>query len=195
MEQSGQLARPITSRSHGSNPVPAIIFRGVKTKMEKIDASTLGVVVIDMQPSFLKSLSESEKENIISAHESFLKEISKKKSQIMFLEYIGCGKTEERIIGVAEKQYRENTFVKCYADGYYKNENFRRFIENQNFRNILYTGLYAGACVLSTAESSPKNSTPLFCKDLSNRNAHAIDWFSKDERIYDSYKTLLNLLE
>lgn len=172
---------------------------------KKIDTSTFGVVVIDMQPKFLNRFDKKEQERLISNHEEFLEECYKKNILVSLLEYKNCGKTDKRILEPIKRKYKENIFIKEDNGGYKGSREFKNFIEKSELQNILYTGINANSCLLSTAIEGKNYATPIFCEELSNSNygnarktfgVHsATDWFWKNGRLFNKYNSLLDILK
>jgi nicotinamidase-related amidase len=131
--------------------------------MEKIDASTFGITIVDMQSHFLRS---DYKECIVNKHKEFLEHIKNKKIPIFVLEFKGKGKTIPEIKDIISK-YKSTHFKKKTSNGFESNR-YAKTIKKYGISTMLYTGVYADQCVLNTAtEGKLKyNIDPIFCEDL-----------------------------
>ena len=169
----------------------------------KIDASTFGITIVDMQRNFFGSILKNKKESIIDNHVALLKEIENTSIPIFTLEYRGKEKT---IIHIREANphYETLTFEKNDSNGFLGSEGYRKTVGLKNITNMLYTGLYSNFCVIDTGlGGNYLGINPIFSKDLmvpdtmfgTKEQIKKIEkMMKKYGTVFNNYKSLLDVL-
>ena len=175
--------------------------------MEKIDKSTFGLTIIDMQKNYLASIPIKEKRILIQRHIDLIEKLKEKDIPILTLEMLGKEKTR---IEIREKlpKYEELNFKKKNLGGYLLNDKYQEKVKELGILNMLYCGLFENYCVGYTGieGKSLLGIQPLFAQDLTrpqklenekeyNKIENMRSEMQKAGTLVKSYKTILDLLE
>ncbi|MBS3162726.1 isochorismatase family protein [Candidatus Woesearchaeota archaeon] len=119
-----------------------------------INTSNLGLVIVDMQESFLKKIPEDEVQRLVKKQRRVLEVAVEMDIPVGVLEY-GCGRTIKRIKEIVDRAARHRYFEKTLADGF-EPKNIISEVKPQDWfkerkvKRLLLSGIYATDCVAST---------------------------------------------
>lgn len=200
MEQSGQLARPITSRSHGSNPALAIKLLNFNMKSQ-IDTSKLGVVIVDMQYDFLTPFKLKQQKELLKNHQSLIKLCNQKDIPIVIIEYEGRGPIHQRLLSSLSPLQRYKFLEKNTNSGFRKfngkASQLNSILREWNLDHICITGIEAGCCVLATAKDAKEDYKVISVGDLlgdssENQEKSFTEWFKTHSQYFPTYEEFSN---
>lgn len=182
---------------------PAIkILRGDGKKMGyKIDATTLGVVVVDMQHRFTKRLNKNQENNLVSNHSSLIKECRKKDIPLAILEYEGDGQTHIGLIRSLSPHQRYKFLSKDSPSGFRgtlgKKPSLKEILDEWGVNTLCITGMEASYCVGDTTKEACKQFKVIWVGDLIEDSSgveskqREINWFKGWGTYFETYQRLL----
>lgn len=167
----------------------------------KINPSTFGVVIVDVQENFLNNIWKINKKRLINNHRKLLNLCSKKEIPVTALSYEGGGEYPPELKDYLSKYPKESFIDKRDTSGF-SNPSLERRLHNLGLKEILYTGLNAHACVLSTLlDGIGKGITPVSCGSLVGDTSgysgisHAKKEFKKRGVYFSRYSFLSKALD
>ena len=113
------------------------------------------VLLVDMQPGFVKHLFPDEEETLLRNKKRLLVECSRFDVLVISLLYKKYGKLITELRGAYNSVSRRINLVKPEDDGF-SNPSLKSHLDNFNTKTVLLTGLNASYCVLDTAERAVK---------------------------------------
>jgi hypothetical protein len=119
----------------------------------EVPLTNYGVILIDMQASFLKRVNEREKSILIQTQIEMIRFCAKYDLPVVVLEYQTFGQTIPILKQEIEKLPRTKTLLKPHASGFsvpYLSE----LLNGWNLQTICLTGIFEGYCVLRTVEDA-----------------------------------------
>jgi nicotinamidase-related amidase len=154
----------------------------------------LGIFVIDMQEDFLKQLRE--KERLIWAQNRLLNFAKEKQIPVFILEYQGRG---GKLIPEFKKSVAKGesyTVPKYHCNGFKNNPHLIYLLERGEIKNLILTGVFAGACVLETAKGAKKQGITVFTSDMLMNKRYESDtrWYRQHTNYYESLGQLLTTI-
>lgn len=145
----------------------------------KIPSTDIGVIIVDMQPHFLKNIDDYKKCNILKNQLDMIEFCDEYKIPIFVLEYY----LEDIYRNKKNKKYWINTvdkltaridrldyqqyLIKDYDDGFigsiydkynYKSNSLESLLDEYFIKNIVFMGVNASACVYDTATSAAEKN-------------------------------------
>ncbi len=166
---------------------------------EREEKKNLGAVIIDMQPGFLKDISEEDQEKLFKSQIKTLEICAKRNYPTAILEFDKhCyGGTDNKIKKAVEAIPRHVYFEKFGNDGFYKIE---QQLKEWNIEKLCIMGISAAYCVKATASSAKKKGKEILtARELIASQTYrqeefqeCIPWFQKNTTYYQNYKELIN---
>lgn len=140
----------------------------IKTMKNKIE--NVAILIMDMQHSFLGYLSNTETKRIIEGQKELLLLAKKEKIPVLVFEYYAYGNTDEQI-RLSLKGCFFKTFTKKY-DSAFSVKKLDPWLRKRGIKNLILAGIFADACVLSTAVNAlNKGYKIITCGDLIANNS------------------------
>lgn len=129
------------------------------------------LVIIDMQDNFLASRKESVQKDIAKQ----IKKAMKDRAGIIFVEYLGCGKTYSQLVDLSEDYDRSFTVYKDRDDG--SKEVLNCLVDKKLPKSRLRVcGVNTQFCVRSTAvglrDKLPKSKLQIIAKSCNSDYGH-----------------------
>jgi nicotinamidase-related amidase len=154
----------------------------------------LGILVIDMQEDFFELIKEKEK--LGWAQNRLLNLAKEKKILIFILKYQGRG--GELIPKFKKILEEENSYfiLKNHCDGFKKNPALTYLLKRMKIKNLILTGIYAGACVLETAKGAKNKGINVFTSDMLMNRRYESDtnWYKKNTNYHENLAELLTTI-
>jgi nicotinamidase-related amidase len=151
----------------------------------------LGIFVIDMQEDFLNQIREKEK--LIWAQKRLLNFAKEKQIPVFILEYQGRGGELIPELKKSVVNGESYTIPKYHCNGFENNLPLTCLLERCRIKNLILTGVFAGACVLETAKGAKKEGITVFTSDMLMNRRYESDtrWYKQHTNYYESLGQLL----
>jgi nicotinamidase-related amidase len=117
----------------------------------KIDPTRFGVLIIDMQESFLKDISSVDKIRLINTQNNLINLCAIRDYPITILEYEGEGKTIIELINSIRLVPRYSFLKKLHDNAFLDNPDLQAKLKFWNLETLCLTGINAECCILDTA--------------------------------------------
>jgi nicotinamidase-related amidase len=111
------------------------------------------VLLIDMQPRFLRRLSATKEDSLLRSQRNVLEYCEKSDVPLAVLEYKRADETHPRLVEPIARVPRRIKIVKSHDDGFNKTE-LGRTLDEWDPEYLILMGLNASACVLETARTA-----------------------------------------
>ncbi len=165
-----------------------------------------GVMVIDMQPHYLKYVCESDREIIISAQREVLETCIQREIPVFVFELGKRSETLDELKGLVEKNPYPKFLNKCGKDCFSTSnigkDKLNYLLRKKFVNSICLTGIYASQCILATAEEAKKEGFNIITADQLiaeqegfNEKFRVKSFFNSNGTYFDNHKDLLDLLK
>lgn len=182
-----------------------IVQQEQKTNQAQTIDNKVAVLLIDMQEIYLTNVSDEEKKREIPYQLEVLDYCKKNNLPVFVLEFAGFGDTIPILKDKIDSSDKKSYIIKTCRNGFHETS-LDEQLKSENIKHLLLMGLYASACVRSTAENAlDRGYNILTSKDLiADENSDSYDpestvlesrWWYKEKGIYrESYKDLLKII-
>lgn len=123
----------------------------------RIDTARFGVLIVDMQYSFLKNIKPNERDSLIQHQKELLDLCSYKNYPVAVLKFARSGEIISELDEVIKKVPRHRTFIKYWDDGFCENPDLGDTLKKSNIETLCITGVNADCCVLQTIVGAMRN--------------------------------------
>ena len=124
-----------------------------------VSQSNLGVLLIDMQESFLYGIPSLN--YLIESQVRVLKKCAEYDVPVIALEFTGEGKTIDKLLVPFKKVPRKNIVKKNTLDGFC-NKELAKQLQDWNIKHLFLMGVYGSGCVYQTALGAKEGGFKVF---------------------------------
>lgn len=164
--------------------------------MNTTQTPQLSMLLIDMQPSFLKRMDEMELDTLISSQVDVLRFCARYDVPVIVLEYDGEGRTIWGLEEEVKRVPRYQIVTKPKDDGFI-DTHLDYILKEWQITNLCLMGVNASGCVRDTAESALDRNIEIITAEqliadpyLWNENK-SIDFFNQNGNFLTDYKKML----
>ncbi len=158
------------------------------------------VIVVDMQVAFIGSMPDLERVRLIDSNISLLEHCQNRDVPVVGLKYTRRGNYPDELESAVNNIPGSRFLYKRDDDGF-TNPRLRNHLKRLGVERIVITGVNAGFCVQSTAESALHEGFKIATsKDLIAHNSgvgsltSAYNWFRKNGTLFERYQDMLRTL-
>ncbi|HLD54735.1 MAG TPA: isochorismatase family protein [Candidatus Nanoarchaeia archaeon] len=170
-------------------------FYGKNVNLDKI-----GIVLVDMQYSYLKEYSLKYISFMREAQKDILQIAVNKDYPLGVLEFLWDKRTDSELRNLINNIPRKKYFKKEKMDGF-SNEKFYPWLKKMDLETLCFMGIHTNQCVLETAKSAKNYGfNIMLAKQLTKGIASSknffksINWFRNNGVYPKNYKEIVELL-
>ncbi|MEK6899693.1 MAG: isochorismatase family protein [Nanoarchaeota archaeon] len=158
----------------------------------------LGVLLIDMQPTFLEKLDLYKSRQMINYQSKVLDYCVEQDLPVFVLEFLGCGKTIRSLSRKMSPLKRIKKITKRNDDGF-KKTSLAADLSVEGIRTVMLMGVYASYCIRDTAIGAIDNGFDITTSrmliadpfSLEHEFKESIKWYKEYGQYNDNYAKLL----
>jgi nicotinamidase-related amidase len=174
---------------------------------QRINTSQFGVVIVDMQPTYLRNILEGEKTDLIRNQLALLERCLQRDIPVIAFEgqnpySMNYVETIPELKSKIKQLKRRQFFEKEFDDGFTYYPLVNEQVTSWKINTLCFTGINAAACVQETAEGALNQDYKVLTAEdlLADRVGiggitHAKNWFEKNGNCYSSYQDILKNLK
>lgn len=176
--------------------------------VNEIDTSKLGIVLVDMQPFYLKNIKEKDQRKLIRNQINFLENCANQNLPLLIFEGQGpvysprYEGTIPELSQIIKKFEKTRTFEKRLNDGFSNYPLVNAQLKEWEVNSVFLTGINALACVRESAYGAKQLGYEVLTSkdligDMSGRKAITLTkkWFKENGKFYRTYEKILKNLK
>ncbi|MGE0792612.1 MAG: cysteine hydrolase family protein [Candidatus Woesearchaeota archaeon] len=178
------------------------LFKEKDKKIQvKLNLNRFGILIVDMQYSFLKEIHPKKSKELIERQRELIEICGEKNYPVIVVEYSNHGKTHKDL-----KEIIENLKYKCFLekekDDSFKNTSLKGVLKYYNIDDLLITGISSLFCVKDTVQSARRFfNNVITSKDLMEVQAYFVNrvdvelkWYRENTIYFEDYKKIISLI-
>jgi nicotinamidase-related amidase len=162
----------------------------------------MGIIIVDMQDHFLKTVRNPKRDQMVSCQVDVLECAAQNDYPVIVLEYRGSGPTNKEISDRV-KEVRSHDYLTKSRDNGFWNTELNALLRDMQITTLCMMGINASYCVKSTAEGGLEEgldiltAEPLIADGWDARRipSYTIDWYkSESVGFFDDHRDLITLM-